>query len=174
MQIQNKVRRKRIDATTYVNTTTNKTLAEEVGDFNVTSINMVEGDLVKIDNKNYVTIDSNAVAYLETQFNDATIGKILKMCRMIDGVYNLLIDGNKIPHTKKTLGIALDYSRNKLTDFLNEMFKKSVLHYQIAWDENTQNTKVTRIILNPTIARKSRFIHQESVKPFKDLRHIKI
>ena len=174
MQIQNKVRRKRIDATTYVNKTTNKTLAEEVGDFNVTSINMVEGDLVKIDNKNYVTIDSNAIAYLEKYFPDVYIGKIMKMCRMVDGIYNLIVDDNRLPHTKASLAKALDYSRNKHLDFLNFLYEKSIIDYRVTYDENIKASRIAGIILNPTLARRTKFIHQDSVKPFKDLRNIKM
>ena len=77
-------------------------------------------------------------------------------------------------HGNASLAKALDYSRNKHLDFLNFLYEKSIIDYRVTYDENIKASRIAGIILNPTLARRTKFIHQDSVKPFKDLRNIKM
>lgn len=149
----------------YVNTETGELMASEFG--TATSINVRDDNKVIISSTDYVIIDSNALNYIRSKFNDSDMAKILDLCNMPRGSHNLLYD--KIEgqfHTKKTLSETMDFSRNTFNAFMNKLHRKSIIYYLVGYEGRN---KVSHIMLNPTLARKSKTFDKECVSAFKDL-----
>lgn len=156
--------KKTIDTSKYVNIETGELLSEEYSD--VTSVNQ-KTDLVIINSSEYVIIDSKARAYVEREFNHAEAGRIFQMCDMVKSCYNLLFDKkNKNYHTKNTLSDELEYSRNIFADFLKKLFDKSIIYYIKGMKDGRE---CIWIMLNPTLARKSKTVHKDCLSVFTDL-----
>lgn len=153
--------KKKLDRSQYVNIETAETLDSEVS---FTSVN-VPTDFVTVDSQEYIIIDSKAKAYVETLFNQAECGRIFKMTDMVHGCFNILYNKD-VPHTTKTLAESLEYSRNKMTLFLRKLLKASIIYYIKGY----RNDKpATFIMLNPTLARKSKKFHTDCISVFEDL-----
>ncbi len=156
--------KQKIDTSKYVNIDTGETLASEQPD--LTSINKAT-DLVIISSTEYVIIDSKAREYIQANFNQAEVGRIIQMADMVKGCYNLLFNKKTaLPHTKDTLAEELEYSRNIFADFMKKLYKKSVIYY-ISGVKN--NRECVWIMLNPTFARKSKSFKKACVNVFEDL-----
>jgi len=154
----------KIDSSKYVNIETGIKLDDEIPDISFVSS---KTDLVIVHSDEYVIIDSKALAYIWTNFSHVDVGRIMKMSDMVSGSYNVLADENDNPHTKETLMIELDYARNKFALFMKKLYDKSVIYYI----KGVKNRKeYTHVMLNPTLARKSKTVHKECLALFDDLR----
>lgn len=159
-------KRTKIFADNYVNTETGELLSSEG---NYTSLNEPT-EYYEVSSSEYIIIDSSAKRYIESAFNNAECGRIFQMADMVQGCYNILFHKDT-PHTKETLSKELEYSRNKMSDFLKKLLKESVIYYINGYKDNN---KVTWIMLNPTLARKSKLFHQDCIKVFEDLSKKKV
>lgn len=162
--MKSKFNKKQIDTSKYVNVETGESLSSELP--NLTSVNIKDKDMVIISSKEYMTIDSEALQYIKKEFNNAECGRILEMCNMVNGSYNILYNQNKEPHTKQTLGEELNYTINKFRDFLQKLYKKSVIYYIMGFKDNKEQTW---IMLNPTLARKQKTFNIRCVSSFQNL-----
>ena len=153
-----------INPSDYVNTKTGETLQSE--NPNITSLNSFHNDLVIIDYKEYVVIDSKALNYISENFSSTEVGRIIKMSDMVKGCFNILHDKGQNPHTDESLMIDIEYTRNKYADFMKKLIMKGVIYYVIGY----KNKKpVKYILLNPHLARKSKTIHKECLLYFDKL-----
>lgn len=165
MSVKTSYKKERLDTTRYVNIDTGETLSSEHPE--ITSVNKKNNNLVIISSNEYITIDSNALTYIQAEFSKTESGRILQMADMVYGCYNLLQNkGNDTPHTKDTLMEELEYSRNKFSLFLKRLVKKSVIYYIKGVKDGRDQTW---IMLNPTLARKSKSFHTDCVSVFEDL-----
>lgn len=156
-----------IDATKYVNIETGELLsAEKPG---ATSIN-IDTNLVMIDYKEYVIIDSKALRYIKNNFNNSDFARIVEMADMVKGNSNYVYDRrNNVPHTDKTLMKELDLTRNRFVDFVNRLVDKEVIYLMIG---SKNKKKFKYIILNPYLARKTKTTDENILCYFTDLRNL--
>lgn len=124
-------------------------------------------DLIKLGTDGCIIIDSKVIEYLAANFTNAELGRILQMADMVSGSYNILADENNDPHTKETLMNELDYARNNFAIFMKKLYDKSIICYTKSTKKNKQ---ITHVMLNPTLARKSKTVHKECLALFDDLR----
>ncbi len=156
--------KKRIDTSKYVNIETGETLHSEIP--TLTSVNIKNNDMVIISSHEYMTIDSEALRYIRSEFNNAECARILDMCDMINGPYNLLYNKENKLHTKETLGEELNYTVNKFRDFLSKLYKKSIIYYLSGFKDGKEQIG---IMLNPTLARKQKTYNVKCVNSFQNL-----
>lgn len=155
----------KIDTSRYVNIDTGEPLQAEYPQLK--NISTKDPDLVIMEYSEFVTIDSAAREYIEREFNRAECGRILQLCDMTYGFYNILhCKKTRDPHTKETLMGELDYTRNKFSDFLKKLLKKSIIYYITGYKDGQERTW---IMLNPTLARKRVTIHRDCLLAFDDL-----
>jgi len=156
--------RRSIDSSKYVNMDTGETLASERPDITATTQST---DMVVVSYNEYVTIDSRAVEFIRREFNASETGRILAMADMVKGCYNILFNKKtNEPHCRETLSDDLEYSRNKFADFLKKLFDKSVVYYIKGVKGGKERVW---IMLNPTLARKSKVFHKDCRNVFEDL-----
>ena len=160
--------KRKLDTSKYANIETGELLSSEIP--NLTSTNEVNNDLVIIDSKEYIIIDSKAREYITKEFNKSDVGRIIQMTDMVNGIYNLLHNKNKIPHTKESLMTDIEYSRNKFHNFLKRLLKKSLIAFIKSYKDGEEKTF---IMLNPFLARKSKTFHKDCTSVFEDIRDIK-
>lgn len=164
MKIKNIVNKQKIDTSKYVNIDTGQTLQDE--NPHISSLNTYNKDLVLLDSKEYVVIDSKALAYITNHFSSTEIGRITRMADMVKGCYNILHTKEDVPHTDETLMEAIEYTRNKFSDFMKKLCEKSIIYYVIGFD---RGKKVKYILLNPRLARKTKTVHKECLAYFSDI-----
>ena len=157
-------KRSKIDSGKYVNINTGELLSSEQP--NVTSVNQAT-DMVSVNSKEFVVIDSAALAFVQQNFNQAEQGRIMQMSDMVRGCYNILFNKNSDTwHTKDTLADELEYTRNIFATFLKKLFEKSIIYYIVGKKGGSEHIW---IMLNPTLARKSKFFHKDCRNVFEDL-----
>jgi hypothetical protein len=156
--------KKKVSTEKYVNVETGELLASE---YNVTSLNIANEDLVIVSSEEYVIIDSKAIMYIEREFSTSEKAKIYQMINMVRGSYNLLYDNSTgKPHTKETLNEAIEYARNQFINFMKKLHEKSVIYYLVGYKNRR---KCKWIMLNPTLARKQKTFHRDCLDVFTDL-----
>lgn len=153
--------KKSINADEYVNIDTGELLSSEFP--NVKTMNL-DSDLVLINSKEYVIIDSEALKYISAKFNNQDLGRILSMANMVNGRYNIVYNG-KQPHTKESLQKELDYSVNKFRDFIDRCFTEGVISFLVSF---VDKKKQKFIVMNPNLARKNKVFHQDTIQLFRD------
>lgn len=156
--------KQKIDSSKYINKETGETLESEHP--NITSLNTYHKDLVLLDYKEYVVIDSKALAYITKHFSSTEVGRITRMADMIEGCYNILHTKEHIPHNDESLMEEIEYTRNMYAEFMKKLYKKGIIYYVTG----TKNkTPVKYILLNPHLAKKSKTIHKECLTYFDPL-----
>lgn len=156
--------KRKIDFTNYVNTTTGETFFSEFP--NITSINIKNNNLAIVNSEEYIIIDSKAFRYIQKIFSAADMAKIHRLSDMVKGTYNLLHDKNGTPCIPKTLRTSLDYDESEFSRFLKRLHSKSIIHYLSGYKNGK---KCKWIMLNPTLARKSKTFHKDCLIVFDDL-----
>jgi len=156
--------KRNIDTSNYVNTITGETLFSEFP--NTTSINVKDENLAIINSEEYIIIDSKALRYIQTIFSPSDLAKIQRLSDMVKGTYNMLYDKNGMAHIPKTLRASLDYDESEFSRFMNRLHTKSIIHYLYGYKDGR---KCKWIMLNPTLARKSKRFHKECLNVFDDL-----
>lgn len=164
--MKNTYNKKRIDTAKYVNIETGETLGSEHP--NITSFNNINKDMVIISSKEYIIIDSKALQYIQQNFNNAEVARILEMSNMVKGCYNILYY-EQLPHTKETLMEELEYTRSKFSLFLKKLYSKSIIYYIKGFKNGKE---VTQIMLNPYLARKSKMFSTDCISSFENISSI--
>lgn len=163
--MKNSYNKERIDFEKYVNTETGEPLSSEMT--GATSINVKNRDKVIMSSKTYFVIDAEAMEYIRQEFNRTEMARILEMCNMVRGEYNIIFDNStNEPHTKETLMVELDYTVNKFRDFIKKLYTKSVIYYMSGYKDGIEKTW---IMLNPFIARKQKTYSMKCVDKFQKL-----
>lgn len=116
--------------------------------------------------RSIILIDSNAFRYIQKIFSAADLSKIHRLSDMVKGTYNLLHDKNGIPHIPKTLRSSLNYDESEFSRFLKRLHTKSIINYLFGYKNGR---KYKWIMLNPTLARKSKTFHKDCLNAFDDL-----
>lgn len=119
--------KRKIDVGNYVNTITGEVLFSEYP--NTASINVKDANLIIVDYDEFITIDSKALRYILTLFNQPDISKILRMADMVKGVYNVLHDEKGSAHSPLSLRLSLSYDASEFSRFLKRLHTKSIIHY---------------------------------------------
>lgn len=154
----------------YVNKSTGECLESEYP--NISSINVINPELVVLDSLEYVVIDSKALDFIVTFFSDVEIGRILKMANMVKGQVNVLYNmETKKPHTSTSLMQAINYSKNKFDDFMKKLLRRSIIYYMIGV---VDNEPVKHILLNPRLARKTKTYHKDCLIHFENITEEKV
>ena len=157
----------KINFDNYINKDTGETLLSEQPNGKFI---MKDENLVIIHSKEYVVIDSQALEYIKDNFTQVEYSRIIQMGNMVKGKYNLLHNRSDDFHTNDSLMEELEYTRNIFAKFMKKLYEKSVIYY-IHGHKNRQ--KVTYIMLNPFLARKSKVFDKECILAFEDIRKAK-
>lgn len=166
MSTKNKQNRKKVDGTQYINKDTGELLSSEVP--GVSSVGVIDQDLVIMHSDEYVVLDSKAVQYIQNNFSPVDLGRILKMADMTYGEFNILYN-DTVPHTSQSLMEELDYTRNKFANFMKRLHMKSVIYYLEGYKDGR---KFKHIMLNPYLARKRKTMHKECVGVFQNIKEL--
>lgn len=156
--------KRKIDIANYYNSTTGETLFSEFP--NTTSINIKDANLAIVNSEEYIIIDSKAFRYIQTIFSPTDLAKIQRLSDMVKGTYNMLYDQNGVAHVPKTLRASLDYDESEFSRFMNRLHTKSIINYLYGYKDGR---KCKWIMLNPTLARKSKTFHKDCLNVFDDL-----
>lgn len=165
MSITKAYKKKKINPSDYVNIHTGQPLVDEYG--SITSVNIPNNDLVIVSSNEYFIIDSEAMRYIADNFSSTEVGRITKMANMVSGCYNVLHSKQDIPHTNDTLMEEIEYTRDKFSMFMKKLHRKHVIAYLEVYSEDEK--LVRHIMLNPTLARKSKGFHPKCTSVFQNL-----
>jgi hypothetical protein len=89
-------------------------------------------------------------------FNQANMSKILRLADKVNGTYNILYDKKGIAHSPITLRLSLKYDESEFSRFMKRLHTKSIINYIAGYKDGR---KCKWIMLNPTLARKSKTFH---------------
>lgn len=153
-----------INAGDYVNVETGELLISEVKDG--VTLTVKEGTTqFMINSDKYVTFDTNAILFLASTVGNADIGKIVQIANLVKGECSVVYNGN-YPHTSESLAVTLDMNLNKFYAFVRKMVKSGVMAYIVC----APSGYVQKVyMLNPFIARRSKFFHVSVQQTFKKL-----
>jgi len=162
--MKNVFKKKTLDLGSYVNMKTGESLLDERPD--ISSVN-VKTDLVIFHSKEFIVVDSRALAYVNATFNRSDTAKILEMADMVRTCYNVLFDRKKdVPHSKESLMEEIDITRNKYEAFLRKLLLHNIIYYLVGMKNRR---KIVHIMLNPSLARKSKAFSKECTSVFANL-----
>lgn len=165
--MENVVVKHRIEPGKYVNMETGELMDDEFGD--VSYVGVRDGRSV-VRYGSFVAIDSRALMRLSGMFSDVELGRIIKICDLVQTEWSVVCKaGTREPHTKASLMAALGISRNTFEPFYKRMLALGVL-YLLTGKKKGRKKIVDRIILNPTIGRKRKVFHSQCVAFFEDFR----
>lgn len=156
------VRRKNIDFTKYVNTTTGETLNSEQPD---ALYLQTKTDRAVIEYSSYVVIDREVMEFLTEILSIPELGRVNILISDTKGCKNIIMKDD-VPHDNITLAKRLSYTRNKYTDFMNKMYKASIVYKISGYKEGQQ---VQYFILNPYIARATKTTDASILPCFENL-----
>jgi|SRR6185437_1490678 len=156
--------KRKIELANYVNALTGEPLFDEFP--NATSINIKNENLAIVNSEEYIIIDSKAFRYIQSIFSSADLAKIHRISDMVKGSYNLLFDKKGVPHIPKTLRTTLDYDESEFSRFLKRLHTNSIINYLYGYKNGK---KCKWIMLNPTLARKSKTFHKDCLNVFDNL-----
>src|ERR1019366_660976 len=89
-------------------------------------------------------------------FNQADMSKILRFADKVNGTYNILYYKKGIAHSPITLRLSLKYDESEFSRFMKRLHTKSIINYIAGYKDGR---KCKWIMLNPTLARKSKTFH---------------
>lgn len=151
--------------TEYVNAGSGETLNSEQG--SITSYNVVDNNYCIVDSKEYVIIDKDALQYIKSILDARAMYYVYQLIDLCDGDKNALYDSNNNLHTRETLIKELDIARTTFSKLMITLHKESVIAYHDVY--MTRDKRVRYILLNPTLARRTKRITNECRKLFRDL-----
>lgn len=160
--------KKKIDFKKYINEETGETLSSEIR--GAISINVRNEDKLFMDDKSYFTINSESLDYIKQEFNHADMGRILIMCGMVRGEYNILYDYSdkkaRKPYVRETLMRDLDLTVNRFRDFINRLYDKHILCTII---EHKDDAKEIWFMMSPYLVRKQKGFNPKCANQFQKL-----
>lgn len=154
------------DLDNFVNTETGETLTSEVGV--ITSINTRDEDFVIIDGEDFMIVERGALNYLETILTPSEMNYVRLMTTMVRGEYNVLHSKEQQALTRKTLQDEMDVAKTTFVKLMSKLHKEGVINYIDSYI--SKGKKVKYVMMNPTLARKSKRIRVETARMFRDLR----
>jgi hypothetical protein len=162
--MKNIFKKNTLDLGSYVNIKTGESLLDERP--NISSVSE-KTNLVILHSKEYIVIDSKALDYVIRSFNRSDAFKIMEMADMVRTCYNVLFDRKKdVPHSKESLMDELDVTQSKFEAFLRKLLLHNIIYY-IVGVKNRR--KIVHIMLNPTLARKSKALSKDCTSVFANL-----
>ena len=162
--MKNVVKKKVLDFSSYVNTKTGELLVNEIP--NIASIN-TKTDLVIFHSKEFIIVDSRALDYVNSVLSTFEYSRVIQMADMVKTCYNVLFDRKKdVPHSKESLMDELDISRNTFEPFLRKLLLHNIIYYIVGMKNRR---KIVHIMLNPSLARKSKAFSKECTSVFANL-----
>ena len=164
MNTTNVYTKRTIDASKFVDTTTGEPLFSAFP--NTTSVNIKDPDLKIINSVEYIIIDSKALNYIQKIFSNTDLAKILKLTNMVKGRYNLLHDLDGNAQTPITLRHNLLIGESEFSKLMKRLHENSIISYFSGYKNGK---KCKWIMLNPTLARKSKTFHKDCLEVFDDL-----
>jgi DNA-binding MarR family transcriptional regulator len=107
------------------------------------------------------------MTFLETVLPYAEIGRINKLSQLIKSNWNILHNAktNK-PYNDSDLAADIQYSRNKFYNFMNKLYKLSVVYKLKGYIDRREQTV---FLLNPHLAKNSKTINKELLVYFQDI-----
>ena len=156
--------KKKFQSNEYVNAKTGELLSSEIP--NLTSVNVLNPKLKKVDSKNYIIIDSQAMRVIQSLCTKPDLEKVYRMVNMIKGKYNILHDQTGNPHSRKSLRESLDYNESEFSRMMQRLVDHSIINYI---DGYREKRKCKLVMINPTFARKKKFFHTDCLQMFNDL-----
>jgi hypothetical protein len=164
MNIKNATTKQKIDPSSYVNVETGESMASEMP--NIVSVNNQTKDAI-IDYKKFVVIDKAVMKFLKEVLPPQEIGRIYNMSSLIETNWNLLMsETHELPYDDKTLAEEIALTRNKYHDFMQKMYKLSIVYKLKGFYNGTERTL---IILNPFLAKNTKTIKKELLPLFENL-----
>ena len=164
MNTTNVYTKRTIDTSKFVDTTTAEPLFSAFP--NTTSVNVRDPDLKIVDYDEFIIIDSKALNYIQNIFSNTDLAKILKLTNMVKGCYNLLHNLDGKVHTPITLRQSLVIGESEFSKLMKRLHEKSIISYMSSYKNRK---KCKWIMLNPTLARKSKMFHKDCLVVFDDL-----
>ena len=149
----------------FYNMVTGEAFESQIG--TITTFNVRDEDYVVVDSKEYVTVDLNAIKYLETILTNREMDYVMRFTRMCDGEYNILHNKDKVALSKQDLKIDLDVAKTTFIKLMNKLHTEGVISYLESYI--SRNKKVKYVVLNPTLARRRKKIRKETASMFWDL-----
>lgn len=163
MAFKNSYKKVKKDVAKYVNTETGEVLGSED---KVSSMNVVDPNYYIVDSKQYVIVDIEAMQYLETILAPRDMYYVRIMTEMCQGEYNALYDNDKTPYDRASLQERFNLAKNRFVKLMKELYVKGVINYMLS-HHNGKEMKF--ILLNPSIARRTKRLNVYTKKLFADL-----
>ena len=159
------VRKKQTIEDQYVNIETGETLRSEIP--NLSHIVQTTEEII-IDYKKFVILSTPVCKFLEEILSDSDMAKIYRLSRNIRTSWNILCKEDKdvIPLTEKEVAEEVSLSRNKFHDFVNRLYKASILFKLKHCEDGVEKTV---FLLNPHLAKRSRTLDKELLTYFSKL-----
>jgi len=160
----------KIDTKKYINIETGEFLSSEA---DLDSISFKKNTGMKIlSSEEFVVIDHFALVNISDKFSNVELGRILKLSDMVRHEHNLLYNKkNKKFHTKKSLMIELDYTRNKFAEFMKKLADLSIISYVNGYENGKE---CEWMMFNPYLARKSKAFSSFCLERFVDLTKLEV
>ncbi|MGL4977030.1 MAG: hypothetical protein ACRC5G_03360 [Cetobacterium sp.] len=169
IHVKNTIKKTFIDTSSYVNVESGEILSSEMP--NIISVNNKTEDAI-IDYKTFVVIDKSVMKFLKDILPAQEIGRIYNMSSLIQLNWNLLVnDSTKLPHDDITLAEEVALTRNKYYDFMQKMYKLSIVYKLKGYYNGIERTL---IILNPFLAKNTSTIKKELLPFFDNLSKIDV
>lgn len=154
------------DLKEFVHPNTGETLESAVG--TITSINTKDEDFVIIDGEDFVIVEKGALNYLESILTVSEMNYVRSMVSMVRGEYNVLHSNEHEALTRKTLQDEIQVAKTTFVKLMSKLHKEGVVGYLDLYIK--KGKKVKYVVMNPTLARKTKRIRVETAKLFRDLR----
>lgn len=162
MTISNKVMtKKRVNSNEYSNNDTGEVMSSELPDGSFIEVYTDSGN-VKLTSDNYVTIDSDALAYAIRVLKKEDLSRLLVMSNDLrtseNAVYN-----NTEPHTNESLQEALGFSsRSAYMGFIKRVTDLGFVYKLRGRIRDTPGRYIYK--MNPYFARKKKFFKGEALE----------
>jgi hypothetical protein len=159
-----KVKTKQAVSGDYINSSTGETVLSELPNL---AYMVKDTNLVIVDYKNFTVVNQEVMAFLEGVLPFAEIGRINKLSQLIKSNWNILHNSktNK-PYSDSDLAADIQYSRNKFYNFMQKLYKASVVYKLKGYIDGVEQTV---ILLNPHLAKRSKTINKDVLTYFQDI-----
>jgi len=166
MGFKNSFKKGTIEKGQFVNTETGETL--DSCHSSMTSTNNLDERYCIVHSNEYMIIDKDAMAYIKSILEPNVLFYVYQMFDMIGkSDMNALHDKRDYPHTRDSLMQELDIARTKFSKLMITLHKNSIISYHDVYI--SRNKRIKQVLLNPTLARRSKRVSIECRKLFMDL-----
>ena len=124
-------------------------------------------EFFEINENGFITFNQPVMKFLKEVLPAQEIGRIYNMSSLIQTNWNLLVnDSADLPFDDKSLSEEIALSRNKYHDFMQKMYKLSIVYKLKGYYNGSERTL---IILNPFLAKNTKTIKKELLPFFENL-----